>query len=182
MALVQFSHPFDRRDKFGVVFKLQPALINRGDRRLYHNRALRRVHSIPCLSAWQLFVSPGTAYSYFENVRRHPSVKLKIDMVRTSRGSCLRTCRRKILRSVRAELSSCCSVFMEISLITTLGTGLGTTTQRSWDFVLPLSRERVEQMDGDLQVTTAPGQGTKVVVVLPVPGEKTKLALLSGSS
>jgi signal transduction histidine kinase len=71
---------------------------------------------------------------------------------------------------------------MEISLIITLGTGLGATTQRSWDFVLPLSRERVEQMDGDLQVTTAPGQGTKVVVVLPVPGEKTKLALLSGSS
>src|ERR1700730_17008351 len=42
-------------------------------------------------------------------------------------------------------------------------------------------RERVEQMDGDLQITTAPGQGTNVVVVLPVPDEKTKLALLSGS-
>ena len=41
-------------------------------------------------------------------------------------------------------------------------------------------RERVGQMDGDLQITTAPGQGTNVVVVLPVPDEKTKLALLSG--
>ena len=42
-------------------------------------------------------------------------------------------------------------------------------------------RERVEQMDGDLQITSAPGQGTNVVVVLPVPDEKTKLARLSGS-
>jgi signal transduction histidine kinase len=42
-------------------------------------------------------------------------------------------------------------------------------------------RERVEQMDGDLQITTAPGHGTNVVVVLRVPDEKTKLALLSGS-
>jgi signal transduction histidine kinase len=41
--------------------------------------------------------------------------------------------------------------------------------------------ERVQQMDGDLQITTAPGEGTNVVVVLPAPGEKTRLALLSRS-
>ncbi|MEY2539709.1 MAG: hypothetical protein QOG67_3449 [Verrucomicrobiota bacterium] len=33
-------------------------------------------------------------------------------------------------------------------------------------------RERVQQMDGDLQITTAPGEGTNVVVILPVPAKK----------
>jgi signal transduction histidine kinase len=54
-------------------------------------------------------------------------------------------------------------------------------TDRNGGFGLTGMRERVEQMEGDLQITTAPGQGTNIVVVLPVPDEKTKLALLSGS-
>jgi signal transduction histidine kinase len=51
--------------------------------------------------------------------------------------------------------------------------------ERNDGFGLTGMRERVEQMEGDLRIATAPGQGTNVVVVLPVPARKTKLALLS---
>ena len=34
MVRVQFAHPFDHSDKFWVVFKRQPALVDSGDRRL----------------------------------------------------------------------------------------------------------------------------------------------------
>jgi len=46
------------------------------------------------------------AYSYFANVRRQPSVKLKIDMLRTSIGSCLGARGRKTLRSLLLKLFS----------------------------------------------------------------------------
>jgi signal transduction histidine kinase len=54
-------------------------------------------------------------------------------------------------------------------------------TDRNGGFGLTGMRERVEQMGGGLQITTAPGQGTAVVVVLSIPTGKTKLALLSGN-
>jgi signal transduction histidine kinase len=61
------------------------------------------------------------------------------------------------------------------------GAGFDLSDRNGGGFGLTGMRERVEQMEGDLQITTAPGQGTSVVVVLPVPDEKTKLALLSGN-
>ena len=54
-------------------------------------------------------------------------------------------------------------------------------TDRHGGLGLTSMRERVQQMNGELQITSARGEGTNVVVVLPVPDEKTKLALLSGS-
>ena len=61
MVRVQFPHPFDHSDKFWVVFELQPAPVDSGDRRLDHNRSLRRVHRISCIVVLQhlLLVAPG---------------------------------------------------------------------------------------------------------------------------
>src|SRR6266850_6573376 len=46
MGFVQFSHPFDRRDKFWVVFKRQPPFVDIGDWRLDHNRSLRHISRV----------------------------------------------------------------------------------------------------------------------------------------
>jgi hypothetical protein len=51
-------------------------------------------------------------YSYFENVRLQPTVKLKIDMLNTSMGSCLDARVRKNLRSLLLKLFSCCLIFI----------------------------------------------------------------------
>src|SRR5438552_5763580 len=45
-------------------------------------------------------------YRYFKTVRLQPAVKLKIDMFKTSMGSCLRRLRRKGLSSACLKLFS----------------------------------------------------------------------------
>jgi hypothetical protein len=86
------------------------------------------------------------AYSYFENVRFQPSVKkLKIDMLKTSKGSCLDARRRKTLPSLFLKLFSRCFAFIVIFVFSlTLTSGGRVTTLRWRDFAVPLLRERTK--------------------------------------
>src|SRR5205807_44771 len=69
--------------------------------------------------------------------------KLKIDMLRTSMGSCLGARDRTSLRSGFLKLFSRCLVFIVIPYISTL-TGLrSVTSKQSWDLLVPLLREDV---------------------------------------
>jgi hypothetical protein len=76
-------------------------------------------------------------------VRLQPSVKLKIDMLKTSKGSCLDARRRKRLRILFLKLFSRCLAFMVISISLML-IDRGPVTTLQWrDFRVPLSREDV---------------------------------------
>jgi hypothetical protein len=73
-------------------------------------------------------------------VRVQPSVKLKIDRLRTSMGSCLRARGRKILRSVLLKLFSRGFVFIVYEILTQF---CPLTTKHLRGFSVPLSREDV---------------------------------------
>src|SRR5882724_4487008 len=68
--------------------------------------APRVSHFVRCRSSSFVGQAGNRAYSNLEKVRRHPSAKLKIDMLSTSLELCLHARRRKILRSVRLKLFS----------------------------------------------------------------------------
>jgi hypothetical protein len=57
-------------------------------------------------------------------------------------GSSRRARQRTTLGSAGVKLFWCGSVFMEICLLITLVAGPDATTQRSWDFAVPLLGER----------------------------------------
>ena len=81
------------------------------------------------------------AYSCFEKVRFHPSVKLKLEMLSTSMGSCVCARRRKALRSVFLKLSLSCLIVIVISRVSQRVTeSRSATIKQSWDSFVGLKR------------------------------------------